>query len=611
MVVSTRRLAASGRGLLSLAGVLLLTLACSGNRPPTSAAGPAPDGAGAADGRAASVAGAPLDASAPEPAAEAAQTAEAPLDEPGARELEPGDEADDETADQEASPADPETLLHDAMDAYESAEVFWGQGAFDDAFAALDQSYELMAQVDANGDAVLGQEKENLRNLISRRIIEIYASRQTAVGNPDGSIPLEINDDVKREIKSFQGPEREFFIEAYRRSGAYRPMIVAQLQGAGLPEQLSWLPLVESGFKDRALSRARALGLWQFIASTGYRYGLDRSSWIDERMDPEKSTKSALTYLTALHNLFGDWLTALAAYNCGERAVLHQIHNQTVSYFDQFWDLYARLPQETRRYVPRFLAVLAILKDPGSYGFDLPEPMPPVQYDTVEISRAARLETLDQALSLDAGTLTKLNPELRRNASPDAPYELKVPPGTGPELLASLPDIPEWTPPAVSFGVHRVRRGETLSGIASRYRTNVHELMALNHLRSANRIRPGQRLQVPGGGGSGGAAYSSGAAVRHRVRTGDSLWLLASRYGTTVDRIRRDNGLSGKVLHPGQVLTIHAGSAGHGGVYVVHEGDTLAGIAHDQGVSLGRLLAANRLSRASTIYPGQQLTIPD
>jgi membrane-bound lytic murein transglycosylase D len=174
-----------------------------------------------------------------------------------------------------------------------------------------------------------------------------------------------------------------------------------------------------------------------------------------------------------------------------------------------------------------------------------------------------------------------------------------------------LPDIPKWSPPSLSFGVHRVRRGETLSGIASRYRTNVHELMALNHLRSANRIWPGQRLQVPGGGGRGRVSYTPGTAMHHRVRGGDSLWLLASRYGTTVDRIRRDNGLRGNLLHPGQVLTIHPGSSGRGGVYVVRKGDTLAAIAHDQGVPLGRLLAANRLSRASTIYPGQQLTIPD
>ena len=180
-------------------------------------------------------------------------------------------------------------------------------------------------------------------------------------------------------------------------------MILEKLEEAGLPEQISWLPLVESGFKVKAYSRARALGLWQFIASTGYRYGLERSWWIDERMDPEKATDGAIGYLTDLHNLFGDWLNALAGYNCGERAVLRQLNNSKVSYFDQFWDIYQRLPRETRRYVPRFLATLAILEDPGAYGFELPALPSAVAYDKVDIERPAELKALDKPLGLEAG----------------------------------------------------------------------------------------------------------------------------------------------------------------------------------------------------------------
>jgi len=570
--------------------------------------------------------GAPSPPDAAETAAvEPQQTPEPSLEEPGARVLEAGDELEAEpdaieTAPEGSDQIDPETLLHEALDAYESAEAFWQQGAFDDAFAALDHAYELMLELPApgpDGDPVLAQEKENLRNLVSRRIVEIYASRQTAVGDPRGSIPVELNEDVVREIESFTGREREFFLASYRRSGAYRPMIVAKLAEAGMPEQLSWLPLVESGFKARAYSSARALGLWQFIASTGYRYGLERNSWVDERMDPEKATDAAIGYLTALHNLFGDWLTALAAYNCGERNVLRQIENQKVSYFDQFWDLYARLPHETRRYVPRFLAVLAILEDPAKYGIDLPETDPPLTVETIEVARATQLEALDAALGLAKGTLAALNPELRRNATPDVPYSLRIPAGSGETVRASLESLPKWTPPKESFGVHRVRRGETLSGIASRYRTSVSNLMSMNRLRSANRIYPGQQLRVPGSGGGGSVARASvapGQTVEHRVRTGDSLWLLASRYGTTVDRIKRDNDLRGNTLQPGQRLTIRSGSAGAssgGDVYVVQRGDTLGGIAAKRGVPLSRLLAANQLSPRSTIYPGQRLTIPD
>ncbi len=490
---------------------------------------------------------------------------------------------------------DPETLLHEAMDAYASAGVSWDRGAADEAIAALDRAYEKMTRIalepSPTGDAVLSKEKENLRRLISRRIVEIYAARQTSLGDTQASIPRDMNPDVAREIASFQGRERTFFLEAYRRSGLYRPMIVAQLQEAGLPEQLSWLPLVESGFKDRALSSARALGLWQFIASTGYRYGLDRSNWVDERMDPEKSTKAALAYLTALHDLFGDWLTALAAYNCGEHNVLRQINNSKVSYLDQFWDLYSRLPHETRRYVPRFLATLAILENPAQYGFELPEPYAPVPYETAELARATQLEQLDRALALEAGTLARLNPELRRNATPKEPYRLKIPLGAGPALLASLETLPKWDPPQVEStqvegSTYRVRSGDTLSGIAARHRTSVSAIKSANNLRS-DRLALGQRLRIPGRGGRAPVAAAStvvaraapvgspaaavvpaptsAGEVRHQVRSGDSLWLLASRYGTTVERIRADNGLRGNALLPGQVLVIRSPTSGSAG----------------------------------------------
>ena len=365
--------------------------------------------------------------------------------------------------------------------------------------------------------------------------------------------------------------------------------------------------MVESWFKVRALSRARALGMWQFISSTGYRYGLERTWWVDERMDPEKSTRAAIAYLTDLHNLFGDWLTALAAYNTGEGRVLREINRQRVGYFDRFWDLYQRLPGETRRYVPRFLATLAIVDDPGRFGFDLPEPVRPLDVQVVQVDRAAGLEGLEKTLGLADGTLIALNPELRQGAIPDETYPLRVPSAIAGQVTTKIASLPEWEAPA-GTGVHRVRRGETLSGIASRYGTSVRELMALNRLRSAHRIWPGQQLQVPGGPGG---SLPPGTEIKHRVQRGDSLWLLASRYGTTVEQIRRDNGIRDSILHPGQVLRIHSGARGGGGsTYVVRRGDTLGAIARRQGVSLSRLLSANRLSRRSTIYPGQQLLIP-
>ena len=356
-----------------------------------------------------------------------------------------------------------EGQLADALEAYESSEVFWQQGGFDDAFAALDRAYELMAAVPMNGDPAVNQEKDNLRRLISHRLVEIYASLQTTVGDLDRSIPLTVNDDVRAEIARFQGPERQFFLDSYSRSGLYRPMMLEALRKAGLPEQLSWLPLVESGFKARAFSSARALGLWQFISSTGYRYDLRRTPWVDQRMDPEAATAAAIGYLTDLHGLFGDWLTALAAYNCGENAVFRVIQRQPVAYFDRFWDLYQQLPRETRRYVPRFLAVLAILDDPAAYGFDdLPEPLPAVPVERYTVERALKLEALNDALSLPKGTLEGLNPELRLSATPPDPYALRVPAGTAASLAERIAALPEWAPAAQAITTHRVRRGDTL-----------------------------------------------------------------------------------------------------------------------------------------------------
>ena len=292
-------------------------------------------------------------------------------------------------------------------------------------------------------------------------------SRLTTAAELNSPIPVEVNAQVEREIARFSGPEREFFLASYRRSGQYRPMIVRKLRQAGLPEELSWLPLVESGFKTRALSSARALGMWQFISSTGTRYGLERGHWIDGRMDPERSTDAAIGYLTDLHGMFGDWMLALAGYNCGEHRVMSQIRRQQNGYLDRFWDLFGSLPSETARYVPRFIATLAIVRDPDKYGFELPEPLPPVHYETVAVSRHVRLSDLDGALGVEPKTLAGLNPELRRGTTPAESYTLRVPEEAASsfeEKLAALP--PYVPPPEVSYARHRVRPGETLSTIA-------------------------------------------------------------------------------------------------------------------------------------------------
>jgi len=406
----------------------------------------------------------------------------------------PGEQQANEDTD--ADQAD-ESILDTALELIDSSHEFWTAGDRDRAIEALDQAYAIILKLPADADAKEVQQKEDLRYVISKRLTEIYATRFTSVNGNGKEIPLTVNDHVEREIKLFQTVERDYFLESYRRSGRYREQFAKTIRDAGMPEDLAWLPLIESGFKAKALSRARALGLWQFIPSTGYKFGLKRNDWVDERLDPEKATMAAIAYMKELHQIFGDWATVLAAYNCGEGNVLRVIRQQKINYLDNFWDLYERLPRETARYYPRFLAVLAIVKDPVKYGFTLGETDKPLSYEIVTIERPVHLQKLAEKSGCDFEDLAALNPELRHTATPGTPYNLKVPAGMRNTILASVDALPKWSPPKQSFVVHRVRRGETLSTIAVRYRTSIGRIMDANNLRRGRIIRVGQKLKIP------------------------------------------------------------------------------------------------------------------
>ncbi len=453
-----------------------------------------------------------------------------------------------------------------ALELCKLSQDLWAEGDKDGAVKVLDDAYSLILSVEnEDDDPDISQQKDDLRFLVSKRVLEIHASRFRTTKGFDHAIPLTINQYVQKELDLFTGKERAFFLAAYRRSGKYRPMIVKELKKAGLPEDLSWLPLIESGFKVRALSRARALGLWQFIPSTGYKFGLKRNVWVDERLDPEKSTKAAIAYMTELHEIFGDWSTVLAAYNCGEGTVLKAIDRQKINYLDNFWDLYRRLPRETARYVPRFIATLLIIKNPGKYGMQLDDPEDPIPYETVHIKKQVQLKDVAKALGVSALTLAELNPSLRHQVTPETGFELKVPRTYGRLLLARLDEIPKWTPPKPRYRPrkrtytvrHKVRRGETLSLLAKRYHTSMKAIKRANRLRS-NKIRIGQVLKIP----SVSSRYARRGKVRkaktrtYVVKRGDTLWEIARRYNVSVSRLRRANKLSSNCLFIGQVLTI-------------------------------------------------------
>ncbi len=517
----------------------------------------------------------------------------------------------------------PQTKLDEALEFCRASQEYWQRGELEKAVDALDHAYALILDVEAQDDFKLIQEKEDLRFMISKRILEIYASRNIVVNGNHNAIPLEMNRHVQAEIKRFTvGPEKAFFLKSLKRSGRYRPEILKALREAGLPEELSWLPLIESGFKVKALSRARALGLWQFIPSTGYKFGLKRDQFIDERMDPDKATTAAIAYLKELHNIFGDWTTVLAAYNCGEGRVLRTIRTQNVNYLDNFWDLYERLPRETARYVPRFLATLHILNAPEKYGIDMAIVDPPLTYETITVAKQVSLKDVARVIGTTEFELRQINPELRYKISPPRSYELKVPVGKGETLLAQINSIKATSLPRPAYVIHRVRSGETLSTIARRYRTSVGRIMRANNLRSSHYIVAGKRLKIP----QRGYTYANRSrkrqtvrnadqALSHRVRRGDSLWTIARQYGTTTKAIQKLNGLQGTHLQNGQVLKIREGKnaapvdTARLKTYQVQMGDSPFKIAQLHKMSLDRLLEINRLSHRSKIYPGQQLYV--
>ncbi len=456
-------------------------------------------------------------------------------------------------------------LLEDALSTYQEAQAALDRGETEAAMAKLDEAYGLILKAETPPDSNLCQEKNDLRILIAQRIQQLYASHLSTPEGRNGTIPLVENKWVEAEVRSFQTREKGYFLDAYKRSGLYRPMIVEELRKAGLPEQLSWVPIIESGFKSRALSPARALGMWQFIRSTGYRFGLKQDKYVDERMDPLKATRAAIKFLTVLHEFFGDWTTALASYNCGEFRVQSVIKAQKIDYLDNFWDLFSNLPYETARFVPRIIAVMLIIENPAKYGFTLPEPDPPVAFETVRVSQPVKLASLASSLGLDPVLLSFLNSELRHDSTPNYEYDLKVPAGFGEKVTAALPNIPRYIPPDAVYGWHSVRSGDTLGALARRYRTTAQAIMRLNGIKNPKTLRIGQKLKIPGKGdpsesepGTRTAAVSSKAptGVAYTVKQGDTLFTLARQFNTTVDRIKAANGLNSDSLSVGQKLVI-------------------------------------------------------
>lgn len=467
-------------------------------------------------------------------------------------------------------------------------------------------------EVPAAGPAALPQEPQ--------------APTTGAAGEP-GRPALAVPDrpSVQRIVEEMSGVGQRSTAEALARSGRYLPMIREVFAVRGLPAGLAYLALVESHFDPSACSPAGAMGLWQFIESTARSCGLRVDWWVDERLDPEASTRAAAAHLTDLYRHFGDWDLALAAYNAGPGAVARALSSAGA---DSYWELRqgGGLREETRRYVPKFYAMLAIARAPERYGLARPGQGEPLARDTLWVDSPVDLRTVARITGLPLRELRGLNPALLRGCTPPgvSRYPLYVRPGWGERTVEALRAVP--TSARTDFRRHTIRSGETLWAIARRYGTSVEAIADLNGVTEARNLRPGRELAVPvrlvAGPGriarsrSGREASSAGGAARYEVLPGDTVWGIARRHDCSVAALLAANHLSrGSLLRPGDRLRLPGpGSRPEFSgekVHVVTRGETLWEIARRYGTSVEAMRRRNGLDPAGTIRPGDRLVLPE
>jgi membrane-bound lytic murein transglycosylase D len=365
---------------------------------------------------------------------------------------------------------------------------------------------------------------------------------QVPPGLPVPTYPVVVNAPVEALIDYFVAKDRERFGMWISRSGRYLPMIQRIFRERGLPEELAYTAMIESGFSPRAVSRVGAKGMWQFMEATGRRYGLVIDRWIDERLDPVKSTIAAAEYLGDLYGMFGHWFLAQAGYNAGESRVGRAIQRARTS---DFWALTQtrHLPDETKLFVPQILAAAVITRAPTRYGFDVTLAAP-LAYDEVTTRRPLDFDTIAELGGISVEEIRDLNPALlARITPPFGSYTLRLPPGAGPRFEAALQaaapsSLPTWM-------VHRIGRNQSLADIARLYRVTPQRLADLNHL-PGGRLRGIRELVVPAVAAPNAVAAAPAPAGSPRevvVRKGDTLSAIAARYRVTPQALARLNGM--------------------------------------------------------------------
>tara|TARA_B100001093_G_scaffold517126_1_gene597717 strand:+ start:11743 stop:13488 length:1746 start_codon:yes stop_codon:yes gene_type:complete len=437
--------------------------------------------------------------------------------------------------------------------------------------------------------------------------VEMGLTKFTIIDDREGHIPLITNSQVESYIRYFQGKGRKGFNVWLKRYVQYKDIILPILDEYDLPEELIVVSMIEAGLDPKAVSRAQAVGLWQFMYSTGKEYGLNRNWYIDERQDPIKSTRAASKYFKDLYKEFDDWYLVLAAYNGGWGRLNRALKLHETS---DYWQLYS-LPQETKNYIPYYLSAAIIVKNPEKYGFRMPKSNP-LKYDVVQIEKSADLTVIAKAAGTKLSTIKRLNPELRQPATPNnGPYSLNIPYGKKDIFNRKFKEIPEDRKFAFQKVEHRVQKGENLISIASKYRVLVADLQTINNISNINKLSIGQMLKIPVKGG----LYSNyPEKIIYSVKSGDTLGHIAEEFNTRASEIRKWNNMGSKsVIYPGQKLSLFVKrqpvkDSPKKNVYIVKSGDNLGKIANKNNTSVAKIKIWNNM-KSSTIYPGQKLTI--
>jgi len=538
---------------------------------------------------------------------------------------------------QDLKPVSPRTatqLLREAQKEFENANAAQERGDREGALRHYADMLTLLAE--ANLDPAVFY---NLRSEFERILdsTEYHASlaehdfTERVVG--DLAITFPIPERVLVEIEEIQKLYPKNFQAGLDRSAKYVPYARAQLAKAGLPTDLVWLAMVESQFSPKVVSRAGASGMWQFMKSSARRYNLRVDSYVDERFNWQSATHAAAAYLRDLNEMFdGDWALATSAYNMGEYGLERAIASAGGE--RDLWKLVETsrvMQRETKKFYAKLLATIIVAREPERYGFTL-NPQAPEETVRVPIQGSYSLAALERTCGLSSGSLTQLNPDLIRGVTPPTgEYKIAVPVQAGSKVAAALSKLPQVKPVSIAAGAtHIVRRGETISGIAKKYRVSSSALMKANRLTSPRRLQAGKRLVIPGSGAT--SAYSisgssraepssvSGEGRFYTVRRGDTLSEIAQRFKVSVNELKAFNRLGSSCsIRTGQRLAVappppSAGTAqaatGSGALHVVRTGEYPAKIARLHGVKLDDFLRANNLNVKSTIRVGDKLVVP-